>query len=147
MNRLSEGAIELNDNEVFNNCSYSCYANIADALNILKTYENTGLEPEEIKQAYDMYLEVYSKVSEYADLMRQGLLINLPCKVGDIFYINIQKKTYECKISGFYINKDEIEFMVAFPDEDNKTWYETGETHRQEELFLTREEAEKVLKK
>ena len=40
MEKFSEGAIELNDNEVFHNCSYSCYLNIADALNKLKEYED-----------------------------------------------------------------------------------------------------------
>ena len=40
MERLSEGAIRLNDNEVFNNCSYSCYSNLVDALSKLKEYEN-----------------------------------------------------------------------------------------------------------
>ena len=91
------------------------------------------------------FQEVLNRLAHYEDLEEQGLLIKLPCKVGDIFYINIQKKTYECKISGFYINKDEIQFMVAFRDEDNKTWYEIGETHKKEDLFLTREEAEKAL--
>ena len=49
MEILSEGAIELNNIEVFNNCSYSCYANIADALNKLKEYEDIGLTADEIK--------------------------------------------------------------------------------------------------
>lgn len=40
MGNLSENAIELNDKEVFNNCSYSCYMNISTALDELKTYEN-----------------------------------------------------------------------------------------------------------
>lgn len=49
MERLSEGAIDLNDIEVFNNCSYSCYVNIAESLNKLKEYEDIGLTPNEIK--------------------------------------------------------------------------------------------------
>lgn len=89
--------------------------------------------------------KIIDKLAAYEDLEEQGLLIKLPCNVGDIFFINVQKKTYECKISGFYIDKDEIQFMVAFQDEDNKTWFEIGETHRQDELFATKEEAEKAL--
>ncbi len=50
MKLLNEGAIELNDNEVFNNCSYSCYMNIADSLNKLKEYEDIGIEPERLKE-------------------------------------------------------------------------------------------------
>jgi hypothetical protein len=94
----------------------------------------------------DRFIKILEKLYEYEELEEQGLLIKLPCKVGDTVYINIQKKTYECKISGFYIIEDEVQFMVAFPDEDNATWFEVGETHKQEDLFLTREEAEKALK-
>ena len=50
MERMAEGAIELNDNEVFHNCSYSCYANLADALNMLRDYEDTGLTPEQVQE-------------------------------------------------------------------------------------------------
>jgi hypothetical protein len=65
MERYSEGAKELNDVEVFNNCSYSCYANLADAIQILEAYE---------------------------DADELGLLIKLPCKVGDTVYIIEQCK-------------------------------------------------------
>jgi hypothetical protein len=37
--------------------------------------------------------------------------------------------------------------MLAFQNEDNGSWFETGESHRMEDLFLTREEAEKALGK
>ena len=119
-------------------CANCRYAN--EAFLKLAKYENVGLQPEHIDS-------IIKQLLGYLDAEQAGLLIELPCKVGDIFYINIQKQTYECKISGFYISKDEIQFMVAFQDEDSKTWYETGETHKKEDLFLTREEAEKALNK
>lgn len=71
MQRLSEGAIELNSVEVFNNCSYSCYANLADALNKLAEYEDTGLTAGEIE-----YLK--KELNKYKDLEKQGRLIKLP---------------------------------------------------------------------
>ena len=117
-------------------CANCRYAN--EAFLKLAEYENVGLQPEHIDSIIEQLLG-------YLDAEQAGLLIELPCKVGDIFYINIQKQTYECKISGFYISKDEIQFMVAFQDEDSKTWHETGEAHKKEDLFLTREEAEKAL--
>ena len=110
--------------------------------------ELTKKDVEDYKSRFasvNLAISALEKLKVYRNLEEQGLLIKLPCKVGDIFYINIQKQTYECKISGFYISKDEIQFMVAFQDEDSKTWYETGETHKKEDLFLTREEAEKAL--
>ncbi len=107
--------------------------------------ELTKKDVEDYKSRFasvNLAISALEKLKVYRNLEEQRLLIKLPCKVGDIFYINIQKQTYECKISGFYISKDEIQFMVAFQDEDSKTWYETGETHKKEDLFLTREEAE-----
>ena len=55
MEQLSEGAMALNDDEVFNNCSYSCYVDIADALNRLKEYEDIGTVVE-IKKAIDQHM-------------------------------------------------------------------------------------------
>ena len=110
--------------------------------------ELTKKDVEDYKSRFasvNLAISALEKLKVYRNLEEQGLLIKLPCKVGDIFYINIQKQTYECKISGFYISKDEIQFMVAFQDEDSKTWHETGEAHKKEDLFLTREEAEKAL--
>ncbi len=54
MKQLSEGAMALNDDEVFNNCSYSCYSYIADALNMLKEYEDIGTV-DEIKKALEKH--------------------------------------------------------------------------------------------
>lgn len=124
-------------------CKTKC--SIYNAIQKLSKYEDVGLEPEHIDSIVGQLLGYLDAEELEKYELEQGLLIKLPCKVGDVFYINIQNKTYECKISGFYIIKDEIQFMVSFPDEDNKTWYEIGETHRQEELFSTQEEAEKAL--
>ena len=129
------------------NCTCGDCHYTEEAFKKLAAYEDTGLQPEQIKKMFEYHTnrDLYDYITELLDLDDEGRLIKLPCKVGDIFYINIQKQTYECKISGFYISKDEIQFMVAFQDEDSKTWHETGEAHKKEDLFLTREEAEKAL--
>jgi hypothetical protein len=122
--------------------------NLSDALNKLADYKSTGLEPEEIspfnKELVDTILE---QLKEYEDLEMQKLLIILHFKFGDTVFINIKNKTHICKISGFCIDKDETRVMLAFQNEDNGSWFETGESHRMEDLFLTREEAEKALGK
>ena len=141
MERLSEGAIELNDIEVFNNCSYSCYMNIADALNQLKTYEDTGLEPGDvisnIKTLSNELNNALEELKEYRDLEEQGLLIKLPCKIGSkIFHIAGMeyqgitglKNTY--RVEEVFLNKNNL-FAVL------KRW--------NEKAFLTQEEAEKAL--
>jgi hypothetical protein len=155
MNRLSEGAIELNDNEVFNNCSYSCYANIADALNILKAYENTGLEPEQIKQLNDAFTNVQKKLAkafddllEYKDLEEQGLLIKLPCKVEDfVFEANINRNIVSSYIvTAIVVGKNSRNYKWELLDGIYSNSNGFNEFALGKTVFTTQEEAEKALK-
>ena len=88
--------------------------------------------------------EAYKKVMkclEYERLEEQGLLLRLPCKVGDTIYRcgDPIKKVYEWDIEHIEIFYDEIVFI---DDSDNSfTVGDIGET-----VFLTREEAEARLK-
>lgn len=66
MERMAEGAIELNDNEVFHNCSYSCYANLADALNMLRGYEDTGLTPEQVQELKEKQIPKKPFINDYS---------------------------------------------------------------------------------
>lgn len=122
MNRLHEGAIELNDEEVFNNCSYLCYENIANALNKLAAYE---------------------------DLEEQGLLIKLPCKVGDEVIIVFNEYgelffTEGWRVIEIIITDNDVIFnfrCYETNDEEERSLKDFGKT-----VFLTQEEAEKALK-
>ena len=81
MDRLSENAIELNEIEVFNNCSYSCYMNIGNALDELKRYEY-------IKEKC-MLLEfphTIGKITFYSkqELEEQGMFLKLNAPIEEI---------------------------------------------------------------
>lgn len=85
--------------------------------------------------------DIVLKLAEYEQLEEQGLLIKLPCKVGDtVYWISPFK-------SG--INQGKIEFINL-----NKFGFDLAVmgqggvlTRRElEKVFLTREEAEKALK-
>lgn len=97
--------------------------------------------------------QAFKKLADYEDLEDQGLLVRLPCKVGDAVYDNFfgYLERYEIKAISYgycysYIKpniKDEIIFYcenynasatMAFP------MSKIGKT-----VFLTREEAEKKL--
>lgn len=99
-----------------------------------------------LKNCYDR--KIYNKLREYEDAEEQGLLIRLPCKVGDIVYQITRNfiSTYrirnfihynngniffdwEC-INGIYVN------VQGFRIDD------VGKT-----VFLTREEAEAALER
>lgn len=85
------------------------------------------------------------KLAAYEDAEEQGLLLRLPCKVGDTVYkINKASK----KISKHKVLKIETEMMETFFA--TKIWFENYDftfAHRfGEVIFFTREEAEAKLK-
>lgn len=90
---------------------------------------------------------VYRKLKEYEDAEEQGLLLRLPCKVGDTVYQITRDFISEYQITSMTIYPCSIQFnwectkgiyknVVGFAD------FEIGKT-----VFLTREEAEARLKK
>lgn len=91
------------------------------------------------------YISAARKLCDYEDLEEQGLLVRLPCKVGDIMFrinkgaknpiieltvtqINITRRSYNLEV----IDRDCGELM-CFKNDIGKI------------IFLTREEAEKKL--
>lgn len=91
------------------------------------------------------YISAARKLCDYEDLEEQGLLVRLPCKVGDIMFrinkgaknpiieltvtqINITRRSYNLEV----IDRDCGELM-CFKNDIGKT------------IFLTREEAENKL--
>lgn len=87
--------------------------------------------------------DVVGKLAEYEDAEEQGLLLKLPCRVGDTVFLVQCGKVYERKVSGFSVTSNN-RFVVHMQDceMDNATFpvERFGET-----VFLTREEAESAL--
>lgn len=84
------------------------------------------------------YIEKLQKqVKEYQDKMEQGLMIELPCKVGDTVYLVINRILECTKV--WQVKYNEFGFFVSvtcfYPCD-----FELGEF-----VFLTREEAEAKL--
>ena len=74
----------------------------------------------------------------YEDKQEQGLLISLPCKVGDKVYIIVGKDISEQKVVGFKISSiDGLEVYTM-------RWVLSGSDFGRE-AFLTRSEAEEAL--
>ena len=89
--------------------------------------------------------DVFDKMGAYEDDEEQGLLLKLPCKVGNIIYeieedrlsstmktIEFEGQEYHRHIPNYFINTDI--FTLSKIDKFGKT------------VFLTKEEAEQVLK-
>lgn len=89
--------------------------------------------------------EIVKELKQYRDAEEQGLLLRLPCKVGDVLWCTDNKKTEsfivkEFKICAYKINRVEIYFenasgfgLCLFDGTLDEGW------------FLTKEEAEQAL--
>ena len=92
--------------------------------------------------------EAINKLAEYEDLEEQGLLLRLPCKVGDTVYIKMASycdiKYAEAEVRDF-THFTSCGFCVVITskyfDKQNIPFSEFGKT-----VFLTQAEAEKKLK-
>ena len=129
------------------------YTDYRDALEKLARYEDSGLEPEEIKRS-DALLRGFIDLSRrhartlpwiekvmIAD--REGRLLVLPCKVGDELWIKrngkIQCETVD-RIAVDQTDEDEDLFISIYTMSVSVLSEDIGRL-----VFLTREDAEKAL--
>lgn len=125
-----------------------------EACKKLAEYEDIGT-PEELKELKEngaftgvelaQIAAMQKELKKYKDLEEQGLLVRLPCKVGDTVYkVNkASKKISEHKILKFEIDVQDITgftMQIWFENYDSCFLHHFGKT-----VFLTREEAEKKL--
>ena len=118
-------------------------------LSKLAEYEDTGLTPEEITEFEKLCvfwqseaIKAQSELGEMKIAEEQGLLIKLPCKVGDtVYYLDLNcMEIHEMRIQGMSINYNSLLILhlghwVAISIKD------FGKT-----VFLTKEAAEAALK-
>lgn len=87
---------------------------------------------------------VYEKLKEYEDLEEQGLLIKLPCKVGDMVWFNTYKHGEDVGLQPHKVEEVRVRFLMERDYADPYTEipdYDFGKT-----VFLTKEEAEAKLR-
>ena len=121
----------------------------------LAAYEDSGLEPEEvrgIKTAYDEVQIPYEVVATGADAARvirlldaedEGRLLVLPCKVGDTVFSAFENEGVFCgKVYAISTCDGTNWFSVRYDGglRYDNTWDEIGKT-----VFFAREDAEKAL--
>ena len=108
---------------------------------------NIGKEIPTLSNNAEYWLQAYFKLKDYEDLEEQGLLLKLPCKVGDTVYaIGFSNKpvVYESGVLSILITEKEIVFNVKVDEfEINSQLKQSmfGKT-----VFLTQAEAEEKLK-
>lgn len=96
--------------------------------------------------------QIYKRLRTYEDAEEQGLLVRLPCKVGDTLYAPTRNFISEFRVSRFDFGGYEKPFLWV-------NWYPTNGTTENfridgiraskigETVFLTREDAEAALAK
>ena len=122
-----------------NPCPYNGMCSQRQTWERLKEYEETGLEPEEIKEHEAAYNECLTrtygpfkqKISQWLQAEQDGRLVVLPCKVGDTVYQIDAERVYESEVKWIIFDCDDIAF---------------DERAIGGSIFLTREEAEAALK-
>ena len=135
--------------ELFNRCK--------DAEGKLKSYEDTGLEPEEVmeyKKFEDNLLKQYhyglQRALDLLEKEKQGWLVELPCKVGDVVYLIFNDFGELFMSTGWVVEE------ITITDDDIFFDFKCCETDEEEErvlkdfgktVFLIQEQAEQALNK
>ncbi len=118
-----------------------------------RNVDGTGVAKEEITDGLlkPFAEKILTKLADYEDLEEQGLLVRLPCKVGDTVYrVNAGAKQpiipmivseihFLC-----YKNERTVRFDAIGKEDMGESCYRLKDIGRI--VFLTREEAEKKLK-
>ena len=123
-----------------------------------RNVDGTGVAREEITDGLlkPFADKILTKLADYEDLEEQGLLVRLPCKVGDDVYIIPSPPIYGLNI--FYgcenVNRVYHQHIESITFAGSH-WYATGRNEYKEKVlndtafgttwFLTREEAENKL--
>lgn len=140
-------------------CPYDTACSQKQVWERLKSYEDTGLTPEEIKAPFteDAMINLAaqalgvepSRLRELAVADKDGRVVVLPCKVGDILWITGSiRRLYSAKVRTFFIGHpsgvrwvdNDGGIQMIRTTECDVPMRDFGRT-----VFLTREEAEKAL--
>ena len=121
--------------------TYDAFFDYSMAVKRLGHYEDTGVEPEDLKRAFNetASLKLAAQVlrttpDHLRDIIKaeqDGLLVALPCKVGDKVYQIDAERVYESEVKWIIFDCNDIAF---------------DERAIGGSIFLTREEAEAALK-
>lgn len=126
-------------------CPYNGTCSQKEVWDRLKSYEDTGCEPEQIAKAKDALEYAYGnadRIIELAEADKDGRVVVLPCKVGDTVYRIVRD-------ADPHITRDEVRNMYFADDMTLCIEMVGGRIILLEKfgktVFLTREEAEKAL--
>lgn len=106
-------------------------------------YEFTPTYFKNIDNACVEICEKLDKLADYEDKQEQGLLLELPCKVGDTVYSISREEIIPVLVDGFGINENGL--FICGTNEEHFGYSRL--TPPAKNLYLTRSEAEEALSK
>ncbi len=90
---------------------------------------------------------IMQKLGGMEDAEEQGLLLRLPCKVGDILY-GVIDNIYPFEVNLFYVYEDKVLIDLICKENNCHDWSLTTDIKNVgKRYFLTKEEAEQALAK
>lgn len=112
-----------------------------------RNVDGTGVAKEEITDGLlkPFADKILTKLAAYEDLEEQGLLVRLPCKVGDTVYVPTRVLVSEFKITAIFCDIHGTYFYWLFYCGIYERTSGFSERDIGKTVFLTREEAEKKL--
>ena len=137
-----------------NPCPYNGSCTQREVWERLKVYEDTGLTPEVCANYKAFEDEAISKGVPFKRIValmeadRAGRLVALPCKVGDTVWAILDgaKDARECKVD--FVNIGSVGTTIVFAAKDwLREQYGVAAAAFGKTVFLTREEAEEVLRR
>ena len=117
------------------------------------TKEEFDMLCEQAKKVDDVGLttRILQELKEYRDLEEQGLLLKLPCKIGDTVYQLINSHIHEYKVIGICFDIFQNKWMYEVAYQIGLEWFKTmcdfDAFVKSKTVFLTKEEAEKALER
>ena len=166
MERLSDTSIEIINELHTERLDYSSeYIPLIDAANRLADYEDTGLEPEDVRRLQQDWTSLIMTLDEMGGMPnlhelvqaeKDGRLVVLPCKVGDTVYV-IDKGDYTHAFKPYVRSKTVREISRKATSRKDLGWGlilaggDCGTSARYKlssigkTVFLTRQEAEAAL--
>ena len=139
-------------------CPYNGACSARKVWERLAAYDDTGLEPEEVSDAVvgskllaksqlvSAFGVAAERLRELAEADKDGRLVVLPCKVGDIVWANLDgmRHTRKCVIEFANIGSPGTTIVFSTVDGSRKQYWVNPSSFGKT-VFLTRKEAEKAL--
>lgn len=103
-------------------------------------------DTDELLEMYDAVVKNLEKLKEYEDLDKQGKIVKLPCKVGDVVYGISMGKIISLTVNEISMFSLEGEKLINVKCQNNDEFRNYVEREFGKTVFSTKDEAEEKLK-